>query len=1324
MTFNPNSALMTGPEWRPTLYGYHAVEGSSKARVARGTPALSETVDALWVPSNIVASASAPARYWLEVYDPADTTPGTVTTTTYVPTGDAFSDNWRGGTGRWVGQPGGPDTSNLFEYIDDTSAGQYLVSADGDDDYGDRYAFHIGTGAFPDSTRVKQVRAYFNASSFGSACDIYFTDDAGASYVYCGSVSFAGGVGVEAPPIFLGESHPTSGLPWTRDDVRDLAVGGNSSFVIVHNVKTGLNLESVRVEIDTVPENRTAIGAADFSAVLTGTSVEFEMQTFTASGFSAGWSKVADQAVELWVRRLSFVGGLSWAYLSGDPCPHLGWSARTVSVDAGGCLVAGSEVDSPAEAFTVLMLVGADFSLDSQPYWRITPAPVATGVVASQHLFIHGDGDYGRVRALVKVAVDATADLSVRLADPADLPTTLAGPETVTAADVDALPDVGGGWKALDLRFDPMVEFLDGDGVVLEFSSTGEWTVAYLDALISTYATPTYGGDDEYATVDGDDSTFADLEATVAMIPYPPSMLTVDLASIPRDTDGTRCAATAISYASLGWEPTVLGADFSAYVLERSDDGGATWAVVQRITDETTVGWHDFEPVRAVVEAQWRITVERSDGTSSDPSDAVALLVPADADWMLVSNEQPDLSLAYTGQPAMTYNPATNGQVERPLAGVDRVSVFNPIEYDGDRFDLPLVVAVIDPTVVGRHAFDPLDDLMNAALTYVCVLNRWGDRWYAALRRLHYDHVESGHRHFATVEVVECATEPTTSGLQVPVVDPPLPVGTAVLVDSTDVSTGFSAAPGTYTPAPGGGDPWDDYDEGYAYIVSVAGLPDIIVWVAAKWATGTPRGVMLFLGGEYGVSWWGGRHDDNELFLQTDVRDQGYDALQVQWQTAAGSLDGWLGAPIGETVGPHYLAARVDALVRQVYADFVSPGTIHNGADRYAVSGQSAGGGALAYLLFDYGRSDIIDVAGNTGANPFGAIEHLASGIPAEYAANPAAREIIDAMWGFEADGLGPAQMNDLDRGYWAWTAGDVDARAGADYVWPTTRFFMLVGAQDDSGSAPAGHDLMARIRAANPGVDMVRAMIPEQGHQLNDRGLRTLGPMLRAQPFPIHTTGRNTGVHDNIDFQFGRRDADASGSIAHYGLVVEGALLFVAHYARTPVANLTTSLPDWTAITPFEINAAACIECFWKIADAADEAASADPDVGLVVSFTTATTVSQDTAGAILWVPPGHNTIADQAWTEPEQAGVTTMTVGSTPVVPSVDEEIAIIVLGTDVDAGGFLPPSQPWEKDYRGESLLLATRPVVDGSSLSAVISWVSAAAAEARLFTFQAP
>lgn len=193
---------------------------------------------------------------------------------------------------------------------------------------------------------------------------------------------------------------------------------------------------------------------------------------------------------------------------------------------------------------------------------------------------------------------------------------------------------------------------------------------------------------------------------------------------------------TAVAHAFASWTPTTVGADFGYYQLQRFDPA-TDWADVARITDETVSRFDDFEGRRGVV-SSYRLRVVNRFGAASQWTD-VDTAEPEPVDCSVVSfttNEAPDLNVEYEDQAPRSYQ--FHEHVEwSEMIGRDVAVAFREMEDRGDELAFTLLLATTTlplTTEQGRAAFAPMLAIARARLSYVCVLDGDGNRWFCSIR--------------------------------------------------------------------------------------------------------------------------------------------------------------------------------------------------------------------------------------------------------------------------------------------------------------------------------------------------------------------------------------------------------------------------------------------------------------------------------------------------------------------------------------------------------------------------------------------------------------
>lgn len=236
---------------------------------------------------------------------------------------------------------------------------------------------------------------------------------------------------------------------------------------------------------------------------------------------------------------------------------------------------------------------------------------------------------------------------------------------------------------------------------------------------------------------DGGEQTRRNAMVTVQTQPAAPTGLTATLS----DSD-TRV--------HLEWDPTALGAAFDGLEIWRDDDRSGIddlgYMQIADIDDEAVSEFYDAESRRGY-DAVYKIRLRRTDGSFSEFSTETAG-VATDAEcgptWWFVSNEA--AMSAYVG--GMQLQDDEWGQPNEPViqqyhgrpGAVAWIELADPY----DEFDITAVLywsgnlvesSFLDaPPASGRAAFNALYELSRLAISYVCILDDEGGRWFSNIR--------------------------------------------------------------------------------------------------------------------------------------------------------------------------------------------------------------------------------------------------------------------------------------------------------------------------------------------------------------------------------------------------------------------------------------------------------------------------------------------------------------------------------------------------------------------------------------------------------------
>jgi len=256
--------------------------------------------------------------------------------------------------------------------------------------------------------------------------------------------------------------------------------------------------------------------------------------------------------------------------------------------------------------------------------------------------------------------------------------------------------------------------------------------------------------------------------------------------------------------------------------------------------------------------------------------------------------------------------------------------------------------------------------------------------------------------------------------------------------------------------------------------VDCLGLPTARAYVAFTSPVDPPRGLVVMLIGSGGR----GYYDDKNTYV-TDLTDAGLALARVNWP------DGWNNPLPTGPYGVDTTACRAATLVDHLYEseyiplDIDLPATVCG----FCLTGNSSGGLVGGYLLADYGLETILDaVVATSGPLPSKIAEAcLEPGGDTTYTTTQ--EDFIDVAYGVLV-GKGPCALKDASYAPVRRADGLVDA--GDDFVYPETRFDILVGGLDHT-STPAHATAFYNTLLAAGNTTASYTVIPTAGHTLAD---------------------------------------------------------------------------------------------------------------------------------------------------------------------------------------------------------------------------------------------
>lgn len=737
VNWNPNSTGTKGLEvfW-PTTKSF-ALDSPTKMLGLSLDQSVSQAIGTIKVPVS-----SIPVRggtYVLEVFDgetAVSSTGGSVTTLTARPNEDVSGVS----ASAWSGIAAG--TTNIYADIDEStpSSSDYISNSSGPDTYAGR----MSTGSLSlTGKRIVAVRlcAYIGGyrgynSQAQLGLNISGTDYWGP--IYSGMPHGSGTSSTYFRSVEW-TTNPATGAAWTIAAVQ--ALDTTDEWLVASMSTNTVFVSNAYLEVDVADTNdeRLAYGILDDSTSGLTAGAWNSVTVTTPTGGT--WTKDGSGRHLYTLRRTSSTGSLVVPLLDGDAVSFAsGWQP---TLDSSSLLVT-SMGDERTEVFGLIQRTTAPAdSVDSIPYVTQVAALVFSGTTAQQEFSSAGASTYGQLRFLVK-ANSATAALSVKVKRRSDN-TQFGATLTVTADAANALDDEGGGWRLVDETLSSTGTLATATQYYIEFSSnaagTGSdyWSVLAYDSWGSGDTTG-FGGTTDRATLTTSTSVAAaeadryDIPATFSVAPSPMSGGDTTLLTLSV-TDGVGMAVAGIDYVRASWTATALGASFSRYDLDRSEDGGTTWTRIAKITDEATHYFDDIEGLRDVA-ASYRVRSVTTAGASSDwlscgtetPTGATGALY-------LTSNWSMEDSLVFHASgsdPVPAWAQLDTSTIRTPY-GVDGHWAFRPTERRLRTF----AVTIYPPEQLsstgraGVGVFDALDDFLALSIPYVCVMDFRGDRWFA-----------------------------------------------------------------------------------------------------------------------------------------------------------------------------------------------------------------------------------------------------------------------------------------------------------------------------------------------------------------------------------------------------------------------------------------------------------------------------------------------------------------------------------------------------------------------------------------------------------------
>lgn len=358
---------------------------------------------------------------------------------------------------------------------------------------------------------------------------------------------------------------------------------------------------------------------------------------------------------------------------------------------------------------------------------------------------------------------------------------------SITPAAFDVLPEIVDGWREVTLTMSQTFTFTPGQSSNCIFSATGlaagnRWEILGVTApaisgvpgnpynrvptaqnlTTATYNQPngdvvnlTWHSPAISGTAEAPDNE-SDLVVMLAQNLPAPTSITVTQPSQSLTTvipcvgqTQPEAVPTGLTYNRVTWvSPVVTGIGFGFMDLERFDTVDNTWQVIMRASSLSVTGFSDYE-ARIGVQSSYRMRVANAlgffgsysaTGTGTIAAPGVSGKDVASSILTFTTNEHQagGSNLAYgmaldSPQEDLTFPEASRNKLQW-MYGKDYQNAFHPLERGGEQFTRALLVAQMAIPATGpqiQRAFQPLRDLAWSTVSYVCVRNELGDRWFA-----------------------------------------------------------------------------------------------------------------------------------------------------------------------------------------------------------------------------------------------------------------------------------------------------------------------------------------------------------------------------------------------------------------------------------------------------------------------------------------------------------------------------------------------------------------------------------------------------------------
>jgi hypothetical protein len=769
MTFNPSAPNTIGAEWPVSSEGATTLDAPTKAHSLLIASTAAETISTLYVPHTWAGTSSGYGKLWADIYPLADAIATDETVVAYAPNEQIAND------GRWAREDWST-TTNLHLSIDDADDSvdpwaDYIANTNWGGEALARFCF--ASAGFTSTKRVLSV-------SFEVRALVPTWANGGAKLTlehWYGSTKKAtlGSITPTADeqwrtytlgPFYLDANDDG---PWSAATIIDFDGGSTKDNIALRALYT-VKVTRVTMKVTYCTDKRVASGGSAKQTVLPS-----GRQTNLPINLAANWSKASATSYLAVVRRLDDPNvGAPATTLTPSPIwldsaaanPHgQGKLYPDVVLSAAGAPTSLGAVSTRTAGFWLGTNGGAQ-SVDSQPYHDLDVKPCHTSSTLKQGVNAASAQSYRRVRALVAIAGAPTASLVFKVKKSSDN-SQLGGDGTLTVANLsDSSIATLVGTRTFGSTtvavYSVVVTLATSatlaaatDYYLEATSSTGTgvpWYLLWLDATAAHTLTGniTYGGSTDQSTIAGTGVAAADFPATLSSVPTTPTGLGVALQTLALPN------ANSMQFARVSWTATALGASFTRYELDRSTDGGTTWATIAKLLTESDVDFDDYEGPIGVA-TRYRLRVIRSDGAVSDYTASTSPVSPTASSGLCIftSNAAPSMTTGFwlLGDSIEPEFLKASKTVFADLHGRDYVVGFKPLKKNGFRWPFTVVVHADRTTApaagAGMRGWSPILNVAEANVPYVCMKTFDGELFFGTLTASKGRRLEPAHLYLA-----------------------------------------------------------------------------------------------------------------------------------------------------------------------------------------------------------------------------------------------------------------------------------------------------------------------------------------------------------------------------------------------------------------------------------------------------------------------------------------------------------------------------------------------------------------------------------------------